>query len=145
MIVLKTTLQWKFGQTNNLPFVGDVTFGADGTFEVIDDTVADQLVKAVPDIKRVEELKESNAGEQLLAGETGEPLAESNTGGALESDNQGSEDEGLTAEESLALKASVMKKNMKELHEMASISLFPEEEWKELDKKSLQAYLISKF
>lgn len=146
-IILKTNLKWKFGQTNELPFIGTTEIGLDGTIEVPDMDTAVLIKQACPDFtlkgecEPEEEIKpkggegdslDEKDEDELNPDEDGKPLGEA-------SDD---DDNSLSQEEKDAMIASLKAKSKKELEAMAVD--FPEEEWKALNKAELLEYLIQK-
>lgn len=119
MAKLKTINEWKFGQTNLLPIVGEVTFSKEGIIEV-DDSIINQLIKLDIGLTIVEDsiTTTTTSNEKEEVHET-LPIV-------------------LKEEELVELQTMTVV----ELQKQASV--FPKPEWKDLKKEELINYLRDK-
>jgi hypothetical protein len=155
---IRTFATHKFGQTNVLPYAGEVKFDNEGiaTIDVPGENELNYLLEGIPDLAAyLGEDTIEHTVDTIQVPVIDEPQTDTepevdNIEPQTEENNLGkSEDEkndigGLNEDETNQLAELLNGKDIKELRTFATESGFPEEEWSELTKKPLREYLKNK-
>jgi len=151
MVLLKTTLQHKWGRNACLPIIGDVTISEEGTIEVESEEIAQQIEDLEIGFSIAEEVEITTTTTEATTTTTTTELIvekvekdelnpESET--ELHKESQGDETDLISQLEKEIFFASLEEKKLEELKELAKD--FPGKEWRALKKEDLIIYLKEK-
>lgn len=146
MVQLKTEQQFKWGQKNIIPFVGEVSISSEGIIEVASQELAEQIVQSNVGFSIIEKVGKTTTTttqqSSTTTTTTSTPLNPKTEEDDLGDKGGNENDLGGGNDEKDELLKSLEGKSLAELKELAKP--FPSAEWRSLNKEKLTDYLKSK-